>query len=492
MDLVVENQLLAGKYRVERVLGEGGMGVVVRAIHTQLEQPVALKFLQPEALKRPALVARFAREAKALARLTTEHVARVIDVGTLDSGAPYIVMEYLDGEDLAALLDRRGRLTIEEAATYLLQACEAIAEAHAARIVHRDLKPANLFLARQRDGGSIIKVLDFGIAKALDDGAALTKTSAGLGSAHYMAPEQMRNAKSCDERADLWACGVILFELTTGLVPFEGDSVHEVVAAVIEQRRHSVHELLPNAPQALAALVDRCLQVDPAKRVPSVLELAEGLASLADGPEQRASLGKIRRVLATAAGPVSSAEEEEMIRSREEIANASTMAMPSSDATQSGPQRAVRDVPSTLPARASQRPGAGARAGWAPSTLGAGALLLGLAGVGLGYTVSNKPPRAGGVVATPSAATAATAATSAVATSTTAATTTAATPPAASAPAKAPDPPPSATTATTAPTAGHPTHATPKHTAAPVASAAPPPMVTAAPAVTVVPTMGIK
>ncbi len=366
MDLVVENQLLAGKYRVERVLGEGGMGVVVRAIHTQLEQPVALKFLQPEALKRPALVARFAREAKALARLTTEHVARVIDVGTLDSGAPYIVMEYLDGEDLAALLDRRGRLTIEEAATYLLQACEAIAEAHAARIVHRDLKPANLFLARQRDGGSIIKVLDFGIAKALDDGAALTKTSAGLGSAHYMAPEQMRNAKSCDERADLWACGVILFELTTGLVPFEGDSVHEVVAAVIEQRRHSVHELLPNAPPALAALVDRCLQVDPAKRVPSVLELAEGLASLADGPEQRASLGKIRRVLATAAGPVSSAEEEEMIRSREEIANASTMAMPSSDATQSGPQRAVRDVPSTLPARASQRPGAGARAGWAP------------------------------------------------------------------------------------------------------------------------------
>ncbi|HRH01171.1 MAG TPA: serine/threonine-protein kinase, partial [Polyangiaceae bacterium] len=392
MDLAVENELLAGKYRVERVLGEGGMGVVVRAIHTQLEQPVALKFLQPEALKRPALVARFAREAKALARLTTEHVARVIDVGTLDSGAPYIVMEYLDGEDLAALLDRRGRLPIGEAATYLLQACEAIAEAHAARIVHRDLKPANLFLARQRDGGSIIKVLDFGIAKALDDDASLTKTSAGLGSAHYMAPEQMRNAKSCDERADLWACGVILFELTTGLVPFEGDSVHEVVAAVIEQRRHSLQDLLPGAPPALSALVDRCLEVDPAKRVPSVLEFAEGLSALVDGPEQRASLGKIRRVLANAHGPVSGAQEEEAVRSREEIANASTMAMPSSDATQSGPQRAAREVPSTLPARASQRPQA--RAGLPPAALGAGALLLGLAGLGLGYGLSNRAPRA--------------------------------------------------------------------------------------------------
>ena len=485
MDLALENELLAGKYRVERVLGEGGMGVVVRAIHTQLEQPVALKFLQPEALKRPALVARFAREAKALARLTTEHVARVIDVGTLDSGAPYIVMEYLDGEDLAALLDRRGRLPIEEAATYLLQACEAIAEAHAARIVHRDLKPANLFLARQRDGGSIIKVLDFGIAKALDDDAALTKTSAGLGSAHYMAPEQMRNAKSCDERADLWACGVILFELTTGLVPVEGDSVHEVVAAVIEQRRHSLQDLLPGAPPALAALVDRCLEVDPAKRLPSVLEFAEGLSTLVDGPEQRASLGKIRRVLAAAHGPASGASEEEAVRSREEIANASTMAMPSSDATQSGPQRVARDVPSTLPARASQRPRT--QAGLPPAALGAGALLLGLAGLGLGYGLSSRAPRADATV-TPPSATASPAPASA------------ALDPSATTAARATAPPPSATATSTAAASASATsavayaathaavkHGTPSAAAAPAPSASNPP-----PAVTVVPTMGIK
>ncbi len=292
-----EGAILAGKYRVERVLGEGGMGIVVKATHLELEQAVALKFLQPEALEKTSVVERFAREAKALAKLKSEHVAHVIDVGKLEDGSPYIVMEYLDGEDLASLLDRAGALPIEEAIGYLLEASEAIAEAHAGRIVHRDLKPANLFLAkRASDKKPTVKVLDFGISKVLDDEVALTKTSAGLGSAQYMAPEQMRNAKNCDERADLWALGVILYELLTGCVPFEGESVHEVVANVLELNRKKLSDRVPTIPKELEALVDACLVLDPKKRIGSIVEFAERLVPFGP-PGSEESLSRIRRVL---------------------------------------------------------------------------------------------------------------------------------------------------------------------------------------------------
>jgi len=292
-----EGAILAGKYRVERVLGEGGMGIVVKATHLELEQSVALKFLQPEALEKTSVVERFAREAKALAKLKSEHVAHVIDVGKLEDGSPYIVMEYLDGEDLASLLDRDGALPIEEAVGYLLEASEAIAEAHAGRIVHRDLKPANLFLAkRASDKKPTVKVLDFGISKVLDDEVALTKTSAGLGSAQYMAPEQMRNAKNCDERADLWALGVILYELLTGCVPFEGESVHEVVANVLELNRKKLSDRVPTIPKELEALVDACLVLDPKKRIGSIVEIAETLVPFGP-PGSEESLSRIRRLL---------------------------------------------------------------------------------------------------------------------------------------------------------------------------------------------------
>ena len=298
-----EGAILAGKYRVERVLGEGGMGIVVKATHLELEQSVALKFLQPEALEKTSVVERFAREAKALAKLKSEHVAHVIDVGKLEDGSPYIVMEYLDGEDLASLLDRDGALPIEEAVGYLLEASEAIAEAHAGRIVHRDLKPANLFLAkRASDKKPTVKVLDFGISKVLDDEVALTKTSAGLGSAQYMAPEQMRNAKNCDERADLWALGVILYELLTGCVPFEGESVHEVVANVLELSRKKLSDRVPTIPKELEALVDACLVLDPKKRIGSIVEVAERLVPFGP-PGSEESLSRIRRVLSVDESP---------------------------------------------------------------------------------------------------------------------------------------------------------------------------------------------
>src|SRR5580693_7216018 len=170
----------------------------------------------------PEYVARFEREARTAVKIKSEHVARVIDVGQLESGSPYMVMEYLEGEDLQGWLEKQGRLPIERAVDFLLQACEAIAEAHAMGIVHRDLKPANLFCIRRPDGTLSIKVLDFGISKAAGASMGMTSTQAVMGSPLYMSPEQMGSSKGVDARSDIWALGVILFELVTGRVPFDG------------------------------------------------------------------------------------------------------------------------------------------------------------------------------------------------------------------------------------------------------------------------------
>src|SRR5688572_29422387 len=186
--------LLAGKYRVEQVLGAGGMGVVVAARHEQLDERVALKFLLPQCAAHPEVVARFAREGRAAAKIKSKHVARVRDVGTLESGAPYLVMEHLEGRTLASVLEERGQLAIADAVDYLLQACEALAEAHALGIVHRDLKPSHLFLKHRADGSECVKVLDFGISKVgtgTGTGSDITRTEASLGSPLYMSPEQM-------------------------------------------------------------------------------------------------------------------------------------------------------------------------------------------------------------------------------------------------------------------------------------------------------------
>jgi eukaryotic-like serine/threonine-protein kinase len=205
---VREGDVLAGKYRVDRVLGAGGMGAVVAAYHMQLETKVALKFLLPAMLANEDAVTRFAREARAAVKITNEHVARVLDVGTLESGAPYIVMEYLDGTDLAGWLRQRGPLPIEEAIDFVLQAGEALAEAHALGIVHRDLKPANLFYIRSADGRPTIKVLDFGISKVTNLSASAsnlvrTQTATLMGSPFYMSPEQMEATHAVDARTDI-------------------------------------------------------------------------------------------------------------------------------------------------------------------------------------------------------------------------------------------------------------------------------------------------
>jgi serine/threonine-protein kinase len=278
---VQPGEILAGKYRVDRVIGVGGMGVVVQATHLDLAEARAIKFMLPTALSDAELVDRFLREARAASRLKNEHVAHVYDVGRLDNGAPYMVMEYLEGTDLSARLKREGPLHFQEVVFYVLQACEALAEAHASGIVHRDLKPANLFLANQLDTTPLLKVLDFGISKVIGPtghDSDLTRTDVVLGSPHYMSPEQMSSSRSVDARADIWSLGVILYQLVTGKLPFRGAGITEIVAQVLQGELVLPSQLQPGVPAELDAVIVRCLQRDLERRYATVVELAQALA----------------------------------------------------------------------------------------------------------------------------------------------------------------------------------------------------------------------
>ena len=281
---VTPGTLLAGKYRVERVLRSGGMGTVVIATQVDLDRKVALKFMLPES-GGDATVAflRFEREARAVARLRGEHVVQVFDFGKLEHGEPFIVMELLEGQDLRTLLAVKERVPIAEAVGYVLEACEGLAEAHAAGIVHRDLKPANLFLARKPNGRSSLKVLDFGIAKLTggDDDVALTSTKGQVGSPLYMSPEQLQAPKTVDHRTDVWALGTVLFELVSGQAPFIAGAVALVYAKIIATDAPPLRELLPDAPPELEAVLARSLSKRPEDRYATVADLAVALAPFA-------------------------------------------------------------------------------------------------------------------------------------------------------------------------------------------------------------------
>jgi serine/threonine-protein kinase len=299
MTAVREGEVLGGKYRVERVLGQGGMGVVVAAEHLQLGQRVALKFLLPEACENPQAVARFLREARAAVQIQSEHVARVTDVGQLESGAPYMVMEFLRGSDLNQIVQQRGALPVADAVDYVLQACEAIAEAHSLGIVHRDLKPPNLFLTRRPDGSELVKVLDFGISKATRADLVpvnLTNTSATMGSPVYMSPEQVRNVKDVDARADLWSLGVILHELLARETPFYADTAPALFAMITADPPVSLRQHRADAPAELEAVVLKCLEKDRARRYQTVAELARALRPFASR-DGAASVDRVSRIL---------------------------------------------------------------------------------------------------------------------------------------------------------------------------------------------------
>ena len=290
--LLKVGDLLAGKYRVERVLGEGGMGVVVAAHHELLDQHVAVKLLYQDIADREAQ-SRLLLEARACAKLQSEHVARVVDVDTGADGLPFIVMELLEGADLCQIADARGALPRWLVVDYVLQALEGLAHAHSRGIVHRDLKPSNLFLANRTDGTQIIKILDFGISKSTEpvfDSAGekkramqLTGGRAVLGSPPYMSPEQVRSPKTVDQRTDIWSIGVVMYELLTNSMPFGGDEINETFAQVLEKEPQPIRQLVTGVPEGLERVVMRCLAKKRDDRFVDVAELARALVAFGSG-----------------------------------------------------------------------------------------------------------------------------------------------------------------------------------------------------------------
>ncbi len=356
-------ETLLGKYRLEGVVGEGGMGVVYRA--AAAAGPVAVKVLRPEMLETPDIVARFDRETRASSKLTGPYVARVYDVATTEEGLPFMVMELLDGHDLAEELDLRGPLPVDEAATYVRQACLAMEEAHGLGIVHRDLKPSNLYLC-DRGGARTVKVLDFGISKVLGDtDAGNTHADTSIGTPLYMSPEQVRSSKDVDHLTDVWSLGVILYELLAGKPPFAGTAL-SAAAMIIAQEPEPIAAARPDVPPALAATVSKALAKRPADRYAGAGALAAALLPFAGD-------GVHGERLARAVG--------EAATNRTARAEPSTTSSP----TLIRPKRAMvmalaaaSTYPAPAKAHASGRPGADDRARW---------LLIGVA-VGLPFAAA--------------------------------------------------------------------------------------------------------
>ena len=364
---VQPGDILAEKYRVERVLGQGGMGVVVLAEHLELRERVAIKFLLDTPADNAELAERFLREARAAVRIKSEHVVRVIDVGRLPTRAPYMVMEYLEGEDLSQRL-LAGRVPIEDAVDWVIQCSEAMHVAHRSGIVHRDLKPANLFLTHRPDGSALIKVLDFGISKVKSTDAAqlsLTHTQAMMGSPLYMSPEQMRSSKDVSPSADIWSLGVILHELITGDVPFTGATFPEVLVQVMSEPPPKLRALRPEVPEGLEAVVLRCLEKDPADRYSSVAALGVALTPYAS----TRTLGlqaRLRSSVSRPAPAVPAAAPLQLIQSTQIVAGVLSIGTPEAVApTAPAPAPDLENPLGALPVAAPGREHAKTNTAWA-------------------------------------------------------------------------------------------------------------------------------
>jgi eukaryotic-like serine/threonine-protein kinase len=294
--------LLAGKYRVERLLGEGGMGVVVEAYHQLLDQRVAVKLLYQDVADREAQ-SRLLLEARSAAKLQSDHVARVVDVDVGADGLPFIVMELLEGSDLCQIADSRGALPRWLVVDYMLQTLEGLAHAHARAIIHRDLKPSNLFLANRPDGSQIIKILDFGISKSQDTPDKKTQQLTGgrtvLGSPPYMSPEQVRSPKTVDHRTDIWSLGICMYELLTNSMPFGGDELQETFAQILEREPTPIRTLVTGVPEGLEQVVTKCLSKNREDRYADVSELARALLPFGSGTWMQ-SADRVQATLARA------------------------------------------------------------------------------------------------------------------------------------------------------------------------------------------------
>ena len=288
--------VLLGKYRVDSLIGEGGMGAVIKAHHIDLDEFVAIKCLLPEMMERADIVQRFIREAKAAVKLKGEHVARVLDVGRLEDNVPYIVMEYLEGADLNAIIKHHGAQTPEVGVDLMLQACEAIAEAHSLGIIHRDIKASNFFITQQEGQAPVLKVLDFGIATAPEGASDLTSTQSVIGTPAYMAPEQMRSSRTADARSDIWSMGVVLYELLEGQRPFRSEVYSELCLKVGMDPPIPIEN--PDVSEPLRAIVMKCLEKPIERRYQSVAELAFDLMAFASDPVfARATVEQCARLL---------------------------------------------------------------------------------------------------------------------------------------------------------------------------------------------------
>jgi len=291
---VAPGDVVANKYRIVRELGRGGMGVVHAADHLQLPQQVAIKCLLSGASS--TAVVRFEREARIVVRMRSEHVCRVLDIGSLQSGEPFIVMELLEGQDLAEHVLEEGPLDVVDAVDYILQACEALMEAHSLGVVHRDLKPSNLFLSRRLDGSGIIKVLDFGISKSVTtEHDELTQSGTLLGSPRFMAPEQLVSAKRVTPQTDVWALGVVLHELLTGQAAFEGATPAELFVAILQQAPIGLAAQRPELPPGLGAVVAGAIQKVAEDRYPNVAAFAHALTPYAP-PHAQPLIDRILRM----------------------------------------------------------------------------------------------------------------------------------------------------------------------------------------------------
>jgi serine/threonine-protein kinase len=302
-------ELVSGKYRIVRLIGDGGMGVVYEARHEVLGSSVALKFLHADLAKRPGLTQRFLQEARVSATIQSPHVTHVTDVDTAQDGSPYLVMELLSGQSLQGMLDRQGKLPVDQAVDFALQILAGLEAAHATGVVHRDMKPDNVFVT-PTGGGPLLKLIDFGIAKlraSSEFSKGLTRAGVVMGTPEYMAPEQLISAHTTDHRADIYSLGVMLFEMLAGCRPADGDDAEVIVAAVQAGRVRRLPDLVPGLPEGLVALIERATLPEREQRFESAAAMRLSLAQFAGQLSHAGRLAATAEPMAPIATPASQA-----------------------------------------------------------------------------------------------------------------------------------------------------------------------------------------